>query len=201
MKLVSIITGDIINSRDSEPKKWLPILKKEFNKYGEEPKAWEIFRGDSFQLEVDKTAGLRAALLIKAAIKQNSDLDVRMAIGIGDKSHNADRITEANGTAFINSGHCFENLKRNTLGLETGHDEIDLPLNIMIDLAALTTDNWTPTAAETLKAALEHPDYNQKELAKLLNKTQSNISAGLKRSGYDDLLKLLHYYEKQTQTL
>ncbi|WP_044397435.1 hypothetical protein [Lacinutrix sp. Hel_I_90] len=201
MKLVSIITGDIINSRDSEPKAWLPILKKEFNKYGEEPKAWEIFRGDSFQLEVDKTAGLRAALLIKAAIKQNSDIDVRMAIGIGDKSHDADKITEANGTAFINSGHCFENLKRNTLALETGHDAIDTPLNIMIDLAALTTDNWTPTAAETLKAALEYPDYNQKDLAKLLNKTQSNISAGLKRSGYDDLLKLLNYYEQQTQTL
>ncbi|WAC03943.1 transcriptional regulator [Lacinutrix neustonica] len=199
--MVSIITGDIINSRDSEPKEWLPVLKKEFNKYGGEPKSWEIFRGDSFQLEVNKTKGLRAALLIKAAIKQNSDIDVRMAIGIGTKSHNADKITEANGTAFINSGHCFEHLKRNTLAVETGHDAIDYPLNIMIDLAALTTDNWTPTAAETLKAALEHPNYNQKELAKLLEKTQSNISAGLKRYGYDEIIKLLNYYEQQTQTL
>jgi hypothetical protein len=199
--MIGVLTGDIINSRDSEPSEWLSILKKELNKYGETPKTWEIFRGDSFQLEVDYLEALKAAYLIKAAIKQNSSLDVRIAIGIGNKSHNANTITEANGSAFVFSGQCFEDLKRKNLAIETANRAFNNTLNIMIDLAALTTDSWTPTEAETFKTALENPKLNQKELAKLLSKTQSNISAGLKRSGYDEILKLLDYYQQNIITL
>lgn len=199
--MIGILTGDIINSRGSKPSAWLSLLKNELNKHGNSPQLWEIFRGDSFQLEVDYTNALKTAYLIKAAIKQNPDLDVRIAIGIGDKSHNATTITEANGSAFILSGHCFEGLKRKNLAIKTANTAFNTTLNIMIDLAALTADSWTPTEAETFKTALENPKLNQRALAKLLNKTQSNISAGLKRSGYDEILKLLDYYKQNCTTL
>ena len=51
--MTSIITGDIINSRAiANPKHWMEPLKKVLSVYGNNPKAWEIYRGDSFQVEV-----------------------------------------------------------------------------------------------------------------------------------------------------
>ena len=43
----AIITGDIVNSRSVDAKKWLLKLKKVLNLFGNEPKDWEIYRGDS----------------------------------------------------------------------------------------------------------------------------------------------------------
>lgn len=199
--MTGIITGDIINSKESEPKKWLDALKTVFNNYGKEPAQWEIYRGDSFQLEVKPEDALEIAVLIKATIKQFKDIDVRMAIGIGDKTYTSNKITESNGSAFINSGECFEQLKKNTLAIRSPFTAFDSQINIMLELAQLTMNNWTITTASLIKIAMEHPELNQKELAKYFNKTQGNISQGLKRSGYDEILKMVLYYNSQIKTV
>ncbi|MGJ5640664.1 transcriptional regulator [Formosa sp. S-31] len=192
--MTSIITGDIINSRAHLPKLWLESLKDTLSKFGTSPKTWEIYRGDSFQLETPPELALKTAILIKASIKQLKDIDVRLAIGIGEKSYASGAITESNGSAFVNSGECFENLKKTTLAVKSEYPEFDITINIMLGLALLTMNSWTPTTAHLITLALEHPDYNQKQLAKLTNSTQGNVSQGLKRSGYDEILKLLEYY-------
>ena len=199
--MTSIITGDIINSKESEPKKWLDALKTVFNKYGKEPAQWEIYRGDSFQLEVKPEDALEIAVLIKATIKQFKDIDVRMAIGIGDKTYTSSKITESNGSAFVNSGECFERLKKNTLAIRSPFTAFDSQINIMLELAQLTMNNWTVTTARLIKIAMEHPELNQKELANYFDKTQGNISQGLKRSGYDEILKMVLYYNSQIKTV
>jgi hypothetical protein len=58
-------------------------------------------------------------------------------------------------------------------------------------------DNWTPTSCLIIKAALEAEHINQQELAVILDKKQSNISTGLKRGGFDEIQKLLQYYEQK----
>lgn len=199
--MTSIITGDIINSKGSSPKAWLTALKTILSHYGSNPAQWEIYRGDSFQLEVTPNKALEACLLIKATIKQFKNLDVRLAIGIGNKTFDSEKITESNGTAFVNSGECFEALKKTTLAIKSPINSFDQPLNIMLELALLTINYWSSTSATLVKTALEHPELNQKKLADLLKKTQGNISQGLKRAGFDELSKLLEYYKKQIQTL
>jgi hypothetical protein len=81
-----------------------------------QPKNWEIFRGDAFQLEVSEPEeALRIAIQIKAFLK-TVKLDARMSIGFGDKTYDADKISESNGTAFVRSGESFDQLKnRKTL--------------------------------------------------------------------------------------
>lgn len=195
--MTSIITGDIISSRNADPKLWLAALKEELNKYGTAPKHWEVYRGDSFQLEVSPKQALIAALLIKASIKQFKTIDVRLAIGIGKKTYDAEAITESNGSAFVNSGECFESLRKSRLAIKTEDDSFNQVINIMLDLASLTMDSWTPKAALLFKATLEHSDFNQIEIAKLLDRKQGNVSAGLKRIGYDEILKMLNYYNSQ----
>ncbi len=196
--MVAIITGDIIKSRNIEAKQWMPELKKVLNRYGNEPKTWEIYRGDSFQIEVKPEEALHAAILIKAAIKQFKPLDVRLAIGIGEKTYHSEKITESNGTAFIYSGESFESLKKQTLAIKTEWKDFNKTINLMFDLASLTMDNWTPTSSLIIKTALEtKPESNQQELAAVLNKKQSNISTGLKRGGFYEIQKLLNYYQHE----
>lgn len=199
--MTSIITGDIINSRKSEPTKWLDALKNTLIEFGDEPKAWEVFRGDSFQLEVKPEKALYACVLIKSTIKQFKNIDVRLAIGLGEKTYNSEKITESNGSAFVNSGECFEKMKKNTLALKSDYENFDTVLNIMLELAQLTMNSWTRISSSIIKKSLENPELNQKQIAKLLNKSQSNISEGLKRGGFDEILKLLHFYKSQIQML
>ena len=199
--MTSIITGDIINSKKSTPEHWLDALKTILNSFGSSPKTWEIYRGDSFQLEVQPKNALQACMLIKATIKQFENLDVRLSIGLGEKTYQSKNITEANGSAFINSGECFENLKKTTLAIKSPFEQFDTTINIMLDLAQLTINNWSSTSATLIKTTLETPDLNQSQLAKKLDKTQGNISQGLKRGGYDEISKLLHYYNTQIQNL
>lgn len=199
--MISIITGDIINSRKSKPKVWLEALKTILDRYGKEPTHWEIFRGDSFQLETKPEYALEAAILIKATLKQFKEIDVRLAIGIGDKIYTSKKITESNGSAFVNSGKCFEQLKKTTLAIKSPFASFDTKMNIMFELALLTIDNWTPTSSTIIKASLENATLNQKQIAELLGKSQSNISEGLKRGGFEEVLKLLNYYKAQVKIL
>lgn len=199
--MIAVITGDIINSRGQAPKEWLPQLKQELAKVGKTPKDWEIFRGDSFQLQVAPIDALVTALKIKATLKQYKKLDVRMGIGIGAVTYKASKITESNGEAFLNSGKCFEELKKQTLAFKTPWKEFTETLNLMLVLVELTANSWTSNTALILKTFLDNRDKTQKEIAAILNKKQGNISASLKRGGADELKKLMEFYTKKINLL
>ncbi len=195
--MVAVLTGDIINSRQGNVLQWLDILKNTLNQYGQESKDWEVFRGDSFQLVTTPDKALLAAIHIKAAIKASKQYDVRIAIGLGKQTYKAQKITESNGPAYVNSGLAFEGLKKDTLALKTNIPDLDQPLNIMLNLALLTANNWSSTVATVIVRVIEHPTKNQKDIAKLLGKSQSNISEALTRGGYDEIMQLNTYYKQQ----
>ena len=84
--MTSIITGNIINSRFSEAELWMDSLKEILIGIGKNPKEWEIYRRDSFQVEIkDPKETLFRAIQIKATIKCIKNVDVRLSIGIGEK--------------------------------------------------------------------------------------------------------------------
>ncbi|MBP8792949.1 MAG: transcriptional regulator [Lutibacter sp.] len=199
--MTSVITGDIINSRNVNPNLWIPILKSVLNKYGVEPTQWEIYRGDSFQLEVPPKEALLACLLIKSTIKTTKELDVRLAIGIGEKSYSSEKVTASNGSAFVNSGECFEGLKKSILAVKSLNPEFDIRMNLVLDLAQLTINNWTQKSSEVVKISIENPKLTQKKLANLVNKTQSTISESLKIAGFEEVMKMENYYRTQVLEL
>ncbi|MDO6852820.1 SatD family protein [Cellulophaga lytica] len=199
--MIAVITGDIINSRAEDVGVWLPELKSELKKIGSDPKDWEIYRGDSFQLKTTPEQALKIALVLKTVLKQFKTLDVRMAIGIGEESYTAEKVTEANGSAYINSGECFEDLKKQTLAIKTPWQEFNIVLNLVLDVLELTINNWTPNYALLIKESLKDTSVTQKELADRLDKKQSNISTSLKKAGFDEILKILDYYNTQIKKL
>ena len=194
----AVITGDIINSRKVDTSVWISFLKELLQKYGSEPKNWEIYRGDSFQLITNASEALEIALIIKSAIKQNELLDVRMSIGLGKIEYRSERITESNGTAFLNSGDQFEELKKNTLAIKSPNAEFDKVFNVVFQLSMFFANNWSVSTSEIIKLALENQSLNQIQLAEKLNKkSQSTISASLKRGGYDEILNVISLYKSE----
>jgi hypothetical protein len=197
--MTCIISGDIINSRKVDPIIWLNPLKALMKEWGKTPQTWEIYRGDSFQLEIKKPQdGLLAAIRIKACVKSIEKLDVRMGIGIGQKSYNAQKITEANGEAFINSGETFEELKKlkQNLAIRSPWPQLDTELNLMFRLALIALDKWSPATAQIVAVAMANRSLSQKELGDIMERTQSTISEAQKRAHYDEIMDLVSFYEQ-----
>ncbi|MBS7255913.1 SatD family protein [Flavobacterium branchiicola] len=201
--MTSVITGDIIGSRQQKSKHWVEDLKKILGSFGETPIQWEIYRGDEFQVEIKKPEDtLLAAILIKAHLRTIKS-DARMSIGFGDKTHTAERISESNGSAFINSGELFETLKKQkvTLAMRTANQEIDEKMNLMLQLALTFMDNWLVQSAEFVAVAIENPTLSQEELGQKLGINQAAVSRRQKRAQFDLVLNLDRYFRKQIKQL
>lgn len=196
--MISILTGDIVNSRKNNDTLWLQLLKEVLEDFGTSPKNWQIYRGDSFQLEIKNAEeALKAALKIKAKMKSSANIDVRIGIGIGKKEFNATKITESNGEAFVNSGFAFDNyLKKQNLAIKTPWQNLDEELNIAFDLALLTIDSWTVNSAEVFKISLEKENATQNEIANILGITQGRVSERQKRAGFEPIMKFEKRFRK-----
>lgn len=186
--MIAIITGDIINSRTIAVEEWLPVLEDVLGKFGSREKDWEVFRGDSFQLEVAPENVVKTAIYLKTAIKAIG-LDLRIGIGIGNKNFVGDTIKESNGEAFILAGEAFEALKKRTLSIKTRSEKTNLQINRIFDLLMLIVEKWNVNISETIRLALDFPDLNQTALAEKMNKKQSQISRELTKSGFDEVFK------------
>jgi len=190
----SVLTGDIIKSRTQDnPDVWIHALKKSLSHLSPDKKNWNIYRGDSFQLEFENfPKSFNAAVYIKACIKSISGLDVRIAIGIGNKTYDGNNVTESNGDAFVFSGETLESLKKEkqNLRIKTNYYQIDYELNLYFKLALIAMDSWTTNAAEIVKLSIENPNALQSDLGKLIGINQNAVSTRQKRAHLDDIMAL-----------
>lgn len=201
--MTSVITGDIIGSRQQKSNHWVNDLKKILSPFGATPRQWEVYRGDEFQIEVkNPEEALLTAILVKAHLRAIKS-DARMSIGFGDKTHNAEKISESNGSAFIHSGELFETLKKQkvTLAMRTGDSDLDVKMNLMLQLALTFMDNWLVQSAEFVALAIENPDLSQEELGQKLGINQAAVSRRQKRAQFDLVMNLDRYFRTQIKLL
>lgn len=201
--MISIITGDIVNSRKLSSNVWMDGLKALLNTFGKSPAEWEIYRGDEFQLEIkNPEEALYVALQIKAYFK-TLKLDARMSIGIGDKTYAAKKISESNGTAFLRSGEVFQTLKKQkvNLAVNTGNAELDSDLNLKLRLASTFMDSWLPQSAELVQVAMQNPTLAQDGIGQKLGINQAAVSRRRKRAQYDLLLETENYFRQKIKNL
>ena len=187
-----IITGDVKGSRRAKSQNWIDGLKQLFKQFGKTPMDWEIYRGDEFQLEVKNCEeALLVAFQIKAYLR-SIKLDVRMSIGFGDKTYKAKKISESNGTAFVNSGVGFENLKKNktTLSIHSSNKTFDKEMNLILRLGLSFMDNWLAQSAEFVLITIQNPTLSQEEIGTKLGINQAAVSRRRKRANFDLLLEI-----------
>lgn len=196
--MICIITGDIIGSRKIKDS-WLVSLKSALKVISGQNNKWEIYRGDSFQLEVEPENAIKTAAYLKACIRLNKPADVRMGIGIGAVKSNRKKLSESSGDAFVNSGAAFDSLKQAkvNLAIKTEFPEFDEEINVLIKLALIPMDSWGLVAAEMVKLAMENGNLLQSELATISGRTQSSVSEALKRAHYSELMEMDKLYRKK----
>ena len=196
--MICIITGDIVGSRKVKDS-WLADLKTALKVVSTQNSKWEIYRGDSFQVEVEPESAVKTAAYLKACIRVNKPADVRMGIGIGAVKSQRKKLSESDGDAFVHSGGAFDSLKQAkvNLAIKTDFPEFDEEINVMIRLALITMDSWGIVAAEMVKLALEHENLLQSELAAISGRTQSSVSEALKRAHYSELMDMDKLFRKK----
>lgn len=202
--MLAVITGDVINSKKNAPRIWLPPLKKELDRIGRTPKIWQIYRGDSFQVVISKAEeALLVAMKLKASLKAVKGINVRMAIGIGKRTYNAEKVTESNGSAFVNSGEKFETLKqeKQNLAVKSDSAEFDNEMNLYLKLALIAMNNWTVNTAEIVSVAMENPDKSQRQLGQMVGIKQSAISTRLRRAYYEEIMEVNEMYKSKVNLL
>jgi len=196
--MTSILTGDLIGSRKTKPEIWLAPLQALLASKGSMPKYWEIYRGDQFQLEItDPSEALLTAIEIKALLR-SCGTDVRIGVGLGEKTLASEKITQSNGPAFVRSGEVFESLKKikTTLAIKSGDPDFDATFNLMLRLALTIMDHWPVPAATYVSAAVAHPEWSQEEMGQKLGISQAAVSRRRKRAYYDLILELDQLYRK-----
>ncbi len=189
--MISIITGDIVNSRKKKSIIWIDNFKKLLHTFGKSPLDWEIFRGDEFQIEIKNPEDVfYVALQIKAYFK-SINLDVRMSIGLGNKDYKSKKISESNGTAFARSGEVFETLKKQkiNLAINSGVIDFDLEINLVLRLCLAFMDNWLVQSAEFVQVAIINQKLSQEEIGTILGINQAAVSRRRKRANFDLLLE------------
>lgn len=194
--MIAVITGDIVNSRELPPL-WIETLKEALSALPSKNTKWEIFRGDSFQIELPSPEALLTSVYIKACMKTIKGADVRLSIGLGKKSKTTtDKVTEANGEAYINSGEGFDGLKSNKVNLVIKSPSIkfDDDMNLYFKLALIAMDVWSPIASEVVKQTIENQNENQDKIAKISGRSQSSISEALKRAHFSEIMELERKY-------
>lgn len=199
----AIITGDIINSQETDSENWLPKLKELLGKWGKTPSDWEVYRGDEFQLKCSIDAVFWKALSIKSLIKQFENLDVRIAIGIGEEQYSSEKITESNGTAYVNSGRLLNEIKNEgkTFAIKTPNEGINADFNILFKWSSLDFDSWTVAVSEIVHLLMMDKNLTQDDLAKKLNISQSSVSQRIKRANFDLILETDYYFRKKIAEL
>ncbi|MCW8870371.1 MAG: hypothetical protein OQK49_06665 [Proteobacteria bacterium] len=210
--MIAVIKGDIMASRQlAETKLWLLPLKKLLSQWGQAPTHWELVWGDSFQLETaDMASALYKALSIKALIKQVTEqqetsnispLDVRLAIGLGNKSYSGERISESNGPAFIHADEVFTKLEKNkcSLGIKSPWLRFDDEINLYLTLAATFMDEWSVSSAQLVSYVLKHPQATQSEIGQSLGIKQNSVSGRWHRAHVKEMLAVEAAFRQRLQ--
>ncbi|REL33288.1 winged helix-turn-helix transcriptional regulator [Rhodohalobacter sp. SW132] len=197
--MIATITGDIVQSQTvSNPSIWMDPLKKWFQSLGETPTDWQIYRGDSFQLEANSEDALRVAIVIKSIIKKlnHKKLDVRLSIGVGERGYREGYISESSGDAFVYSGTLLDELKQENvhLGIRTPSESINKELNLMFKLALVIMNSWTSKTAEVSELLFSEPGITQTDIADKLGIAQSTVNERIKRGSVHEIIELEQYF-------
>lgn len=204
-KMVSVITGDIVNS-SSLPKKEQNKIEECIRKVLEEYEDKSIFqeslnyifyRGDSFQIVIkDSEKSFRLAMKIRLAVKkQFSENDVRMSIGIGKIENNTGQINQSTGEAFTLSGKALDEMDAHErIVFNAKNKELNQHINISLRLLEVIIKNWTQEMCEVVDMAMGN--LSQKEMAKKIGVNQPAVSKRLKHANSKEYMEYIDYYEE-----
>ncbi len=181
-----VITGDIINSAAIPIEQRTKLLQQLDGMIKDlavlSPLQYEVFRGDSFQVIVDKAeSALSIGVLIRAGLRKSTPKDAeaiwdaRIAIGVSDVEFMARHVVASDGEAFQYSGRAFDELGKRNLIVRTRSENVNEELKVSTLFADDIISNWTPTQSFVVYQSLAF-QKTQKEIAMQQRQSAQNIS-------------------------
>ena len=180
-----VITGDLVNSTNIAAE-WRQTVLDTLNVCVADflPQTLcklEMYRGDSFQIVVDKPDyALAVAIALRAKLKAMTPgklqlWDARLSIGIGGISFESDNIVTSDGEAFRLSGRSFDNIGKKRLSISTTWSDFDKDMDLVTRFADDIITSWTAKQAKVVYQAILFPKL-QKDLAEDLGMTRQNFN-------------------------
>lgn len=187
-----IITADVVGSTKI-PQDQRGILPEVLHKLVSQlqvicPLRLEIYRGDSFQVEVERyeVTPLLAALLrigmVSKSINKASRLDARMSIGIGEVSYAGESLGQSDGEAFVLSGRMFDSLGKSRLKITTPQETTNEELSVLSIILDDLISGLTIAQSKVVFEYLYYPDIKQKAIAEMLNVKPQVVNKAYKAS-------------------
>lgn len=182
--MIAVITGDVVSSRKMPPRSgWMKRLTQALEAPSNGPVRWAVFRGDGFQVEIQRPAeALKIALMIRAALKSMEGLhqiglDARIGIGLGEKGYSGQSVGMSDGEAYRLSGTLLDTLKEEgeRLKISTGTSSFDRRMNICMALTNAIVEDWSQRSAELVWLRLSDPLATQERLARKLKISQPAV--------------------------
>lgn len=186
MMIKGVITGDVIGSSQIKLEDRLQLLDCFYEMKHElqsiSPFEMELFRGDSFQLLVEKPEMttklailLRAGLIHHTTSKKEGIWDAKVSIGIGAVDFISDEIITSDGEAFQYSGRQFDKMGKQRLAVKTPWPEVNEELAVSTLFADDIITRWSIKQAELIYMSLIR-NQSQKELAESIGTSAQNVS-------------------------
>ncbi|MGJ8546733.1 MAG: hypothetical protein ACSHWZ_14910 [Sulfitobacter sp.] len=200
MAELAVLTGDIVKS-GALPAGGLERIFDALQKAADEMGRWQAepprltrSRGDGWQVVTPPQFALRAALILRGAVRQTGKShDTRLAIGFGAADLPSDDLAEASGAGFETSGRALEAMGRGARMVAEGGPKA---LQSALPLAAHISGGWTARQAEIAAVYLQQNDLSQEALAERFGVRQQSIQEQLDSSGCGALLLACHVLER-----
>jgi hypothetical protein len=209
MQKRAVFTGDIVRSGDLDSDA-LAVVFAAFTQTAQDIGGWPDlaagsggclhdtvvfarFRGDGWQMALPARFALRAALVMRAALRATGKgRETRIGIGIGMVEMNGDDLASAQGPAFVQSGHALDGIKR--APLLTAPDG-PVVLRAILPLADRITSGWTPKQAQIALHLLAPAPPTHEALAARLGHSRQLIQKQADAAGIVPLTESIEIYE------
>ena len=206
-----VITADVVGSTQIkiEDRGTLPALLNELIREiaqcrPELKLQVDIFRGDSFQVWVEKPeCAPLVALLLRAGLRMSAlrageqQLDARISVGIGDVAYRDATVSLSDGEAFVLSGRGFDQLgKQQRLMVQTPSETTNEELRVETAFVDDIVSNWSALHSKIMYQALLY-ETSQGELAEKNGTSQQNVRKRLEKAK----VKLIRMYLDRVASL
>lgn len=201
-----VITGDLVNSTNIAPERRQSVVDalntcvSDFTP--QTPIKIEMYRGDSFQVVIDKAElALSVAIAIRSKLRAstpdgNDVWDARVSVGIGGISFESDNIVTSDGEAFRLSGHAFDDIGKKRLNLSTPWTELNNAMELNTRFADELVSSWTARQARVAYHSILFLK-TQKEMAEELDMTHQNFNYHWGASKAQLILDYIEYFKTQ----
>jgi hypothetical protein len=199
-----VITGDLVNSTNIATE-WRRTVVDALNTCVSDfmpitPIKIEMYRGDSFQVVVDKAEQtLSVAIALRAKLKAstpegNDPWDARVSIGIGEITFENDHVVTSDGEAFRLSGRAFDSIGKKKLIMLTPWSELNIAMEVNTRFADEIISSWTARQARVVYHSILSLKI-QKEMAEELDMTRQNFNYHWGMSKAQLILDYIEYFK------